>query len=78
MSLFLVVPWVCLRFVIVVFPDHTHYFETRFIVIKNFAKSFLNFIDDTLICYVISKLDLNLLCAKDFQNLSSMVTWCVN
>ena len=21
---FLVVPWVCLRFVIVVFPDHTH------------------------------------------------------
>ena len=25
--LFLVVPWVCLRFVIVVFPDHTHYFS---------------------------------------------------
>ena len=24
--LFLAVPWVCLRFVIVVFPDHTHYF----------------------------------------------------
>ena len=24
--LFLVVPWVCLQFVIVVFPDHTHYF----------------------------------------------------
>ena len=24
--LFLSVPWVCLRFVIVVFPDHTHYF----------------------------------------------------
>ena len=22
--LFLVVPWVCMRFVIVVFPDHTH------------------------------------------------------
>ena len=22
--LFLMVPWVCLRFVIVVFPDHTH------------------------------------------------------
>ena len=22
--LFLAVPWVCLRFVIVVFPDHTH------------------------------------------------------
>ena len=24
--LFLALPWVCLRFVIVVFPDHTHYF----------------------------------------------------
>ena len=24
--LFLVVPWGCLRFVIVVFPDHTHLF----------------------------------------------------
>ena len=25
-GLFLSVPWGCLRFVIVVFPDHTHYF----------------------------------------------------
>ena len=25
--LFFVVPWVCLRFVIVVFPNHTHYFS---------------------------------------------------
>ena len=24
--LFLAVPWGCLRFVIVVFPDHTHYY----------------------------------------------------
>ena len=24
--LFLAVPWVCLQFVIVVFPDHTHFF----------------------------------------------------
>ena len=24
--LFLVVPWGCLQFVIVVFPDHTHYY----------------------------------------------------
>ena len=24
--LFFAVPWVCLRFVVVVFPDHTHYF----------------------------------------------------
>ena len=36
--LFLAVPWVCLRFVIVVFPDHTHFlfmieklpFKTKF------------------------------------------------
>ena len=25
-----------------------------------------------------SKLDLNLSCAKDFRNLISMVTWCIN
>ena len=24
--LFIAVPWVCLQFVIVVFPEHTHYF----------------------------------------------------
>ena len=24
--LFFAVPWLCLQFVIVVFPDHTHYF----------------------------------------------------
>ena len=28
--LFLIVPWVCLQFVIVVFPDHTHYFYYMF------------------------------------------------
>ena len=28
--------------------------------------------------YLNSKLDLNLSCAKDFRNLSSMVTWCMN
>ena len=27
--LFLAVPWGCLRFVIVVFPDHTHYFQNK-------------------------------------------------
>ena len=27
--IFLAVPWVCLRFVIVVFPDHTHYFQFK-------------------------------------------------
>ena len=28
--LFLAVPWVCLRFVIVVFPDHTHFLFLTF------------------------------------------------
>ena len=28
--LFLAVPWGCLRFVIVVFPDHTHYFRYKY------------------------------------------------
>ena len=27
--LFLAVPWGCLRFVIVVFPDHTHFFAVH-------------------------------------------------
>ena len=31
--LFLAVPWGCLRFVIVVFPDHTHYFLIAPIII---------------------------------------------
>ena len=31
--LFLALPWVCLRFVIVIFPDHTHYFWTFFALI---------------------------------------------
>ena len=28
--------------------------------------------------YLNSKLDLNLSCAKDFPNMNSMVTWCIN
>ena len=28
--LFLAVPWICLQFVIVVFPDHTYYFRLYF------------------------------------------------
>ena len=27
--LFLTMPWVCLQFVIVVFPDHAHYFDAH-------------------------------------------------
>ena len=37
----------------------------------------LNLIDDTIIWYLNSKLDLNLSCAKDFQHLIFMVTWCI-
>ena len=39
-----------------------------------FCKNFLNFITDTMIWYLNSKLDLNLSCAKDFLYPSSMVT----
>ena len=46
--------------------------------IINFEKPFLNFIDDTMIWYLNSKLDLNLSCAKDFRNLNSMGAWCIN
>ena len=41
-------------------------------------KLFQNFIDDTLIWFLNSKLDLSLSCAKVFRNLISMVTWCIN
>ena len=34
--LFLAVPQGCLQFVIVVFPDHTHYFDTRLGQVKYF------------------------------------------
>ena len=41
-------------------------------------KNFLNCIDNTMIWYLISKLGLNLSCAKDFRNLSCMVIWCIS
>ena len=39
--LFLAVPWVCLQFVIVVFPDHTHllFLETHIISNKDLGQS---------------------------------------
>ena len=39
------------------------------------CKTYLNFIDDTMIWYLNSKMDLNLSCAKEFRNLNYMVTW---
>ena len=53
-------------------------FLNKAIGIINFAKHFLNFIDNTMIWFLNSKLDLNLSSAKDFRNLISMVTWCIN
>ena len=53
-------------------------FLNKAIGIINFPKSFLNFIDKTMICYSYSKLDLNLSCTNDFPNLNSMMTWCIN
>ena len=38
------VPWVCLRFVIVVFPDHTHYFSAK--VVKKLLVPYKNFVID--------------------------------
>ena len=39
--LFLAVPWVCLQFVIVVFPDHTHllFYAIIFLITKEYCKS---------------------------------------
>ena len=34
--LFLAMPWVCLRFVIVVFPDHTNLLFLLFVQIKDY------------------------------------------
>ena len=53
-------------------------FLNKAIGIINFAKPFLNFIDDTMIRYLNFKLDLNLSSAKNFWNLNSIVTWCIN
>ena len=39
---------------------------------KTFSKFYRRYYD------FISTLDLNLSCAKDFRNLISMVTWCIN
>ena len=46
--------------------------------IINFAKPFLDVVDITMIWYLNSKLDLILSFAKNFLNLISMVTWCIN
>ena len=46
--LFLAVPWGCLRFVIVVFPDHTHLLFFHMKIEFNWSSSFLE--NYALIC----------------------------
>ena len=58
--------------------DLTQKLLKQAIGIINFTKPFLNFIDDTIIWFLNSKLDLNLSCANNFRNLISMVAWCIS
>ena len=53
-------------------------FLNKAIFIINLAKPFLNFINDSIILYLNSSLDLNLSCGKYFWNLNSMLTWYIN
>ena len=57
---------------------YLRYYPDMCLVAMNFATHFQNFIEDTMIWLLNSKLDLNIFCAKDFWNLISMVTWCLN
>ena len=52
-GLFLGVTWVCLRFVIVVIPDHTHYFGP-FLGFKNFE----------LVVLLMREISLKVICEK--------------
>ena len=48
--LFLVVPWVCLQFVIVVFPDHSHLLCLMLNILKDSEK--VSKVDNSLANYV--------------------------
>ena len=39
-GLFLAVPWVCLKFVIVVLSTHTHYFENEQVILTSIMELF--------------------------------------
>ena len=55
--LFLAVPWGCLRFVIVVFPDHTHllFFHLNIIFILQYVEVEVEYILLVSICYDVTK-----------------------
>ena len=55
-----------------------NFFKQGYLYHKLRTIYFINFIDDTKIWYLYTKLDLNLSCAKDLRNLNSMVTWCLS
>ena len=68
--LFLVVPWVCLQFVIVVFPDHTH---LVIFIWSKFDDSMLKLLKETHslnfnINHIYCKGDLYFLCIYSFGN----------
>ena len=56
--LFFAVPWVCLRFVIVVFPDHTHYFCASLLLVQLAMAFFF------ILLFLKCSLWLDLLCNK--------------
>ena len=49
----------------------------RAVCVVDFAKHFQNFVDDTVVWFLNSRLDLGLSCARDFRSLVSVVAWCV-
>ena len=54
--LFLTMPWVCLQFVIVVFPDHTHLLFLALLAIKHIQGNLTLILDSTVLtqnlCYL--------------------------
>ena len=48
--LFLAVPWDCLRFVIVVFPDHTHFFGGHILLNTSHIKICSVFCIELVLC----------------------------
>ena len=64
----------CILGIFLQFTVNLRNFLNKVIDIINFTKLFLNFTNDTMICYLKSILDLNLSCARDFGNQSFMAS----
>ena len=52
-------------------------FLCRAVGVVDFAKHFQNFVDDAVVWFLNSRLDLGLSCARDFRSLVSVVAWCI-